>query len=77
MTNHTHDETAPAAEPDRFMRLPEVEAVTGYRRSTLYEKAGRGEFPKPYRLGERAVAWSAREVSDWIEARKRESREAA
>ncbi len=64
-------------EPDRFMRLPEVEAATGYRRSTLYEKAGRGEFPKPYRLGERAVAWSAREVSDWIEARKRESREAA
>ena len=30
-----------------------------------------GAFPKPVKLGERAVGWKADEIADWIETRER------
>lgn len=56
---------------ETLLRLPDVEARTGLRRSHLYSLAARGEFPKPLKLGDRASAWIEREVSDWINARIR------
>jgi prophage regulatory protein len=56
---------------EKLLRLPDVEARTGLRRSHLYALAARGEFPKPLKLGDRASAWIEREVSDWINSRIR------
>lgn len=56
-------------EPCRLLRLPEVARLTGLQRSSLYEMARQGEFPKPRQLTARAVAWRADEVSQWINAR--------
>lgn len=53
----------------QFLRLRQVEAKSGYKRSTIYEKIKSGEFPKPYPLGDRAVGWLADDVEGWIEAR--------
>jgi len=59
----------------RFLRLPEVIDVTGYRRSRIYELVGAGLFPKPVGLGGgRAVAWLSDEVEAWQQARIEASR---
>ena len=56
-------------EERRMMRRPEVERVTGISTSTLYEMIKCGEFPKPVRLGKRAVGWPETVVSDWLDSR--------
>jgi prophage regulatory protein len=41
--------------------------ITGLKRSALYERIGRGEFPKPVRIGSAAVRWVESEVVAWVE----------
>lgn len=53
----------------RFLRLPEVVQVTGYRRASIYKKMAAGEFPAPYALGPRAVGWKSTDVDQWIHSR--------
>ncbi len=57
-----------------LLRLPKVEAMTGYKRSTIYKKIKDGTFPAPIALGERASAWVETEINDWIESRIEQSR---
>lgn len=51
----------------RIIRLPEVETVTGKRRSAIYEGVAKGTFPAPIPLGPRAVGWLEDEIEDWQE----------
>lgn len=60
--------STPVSSPT-LIRLPAVIARTGLRKSQLYAMAGRGEFPKPLKLGSHATAWVESEVRQWIEAR--------
>jgi prophage regulatory protein len=53
----------------RILRLPEVEAVIGIKRSQIYEDILDGTFPAPVPLGERAVGWIEDEVVAWQDAR--------
>jgi prophage regulatory protein len=53
----------------RFLRLPDVKLIVGYGRTAIYQKIKSGEFPKPYPLGARAVAWLAEDIEAWIESR--------
>lgn len=48
-----------------FIRLPKVLALVGLSQSTIYDMASAGRFPKPVKLGERAVAWVKSEVLQW------------
>jgi prophage regulatory protein len=50
----------------QLLRLPQVMDRVGLRVTRLYELIGDGSFPKPIRLGERAVAWLESEVDAWI-----------
>jgi len=52
-----------------LLRLPAVMHVTGLRRSTLYRLIADEQFPRPVRLGPRAVAWRRSDVEAWSEAR--------
>ncbi|BBU68663.1 helix-turn-helix transcriptional regulator [Fluviibacter phosphoraccumulans] len=52
-----------------LLRFSMVKAKTGYPRSTLYYQISKGTFPKPVKLGERAVGWIAAEVDAVIQAR--------
>ncbi len=63
----------------RLIPLRDVLARTGLKRSTLYVRIGRGQFPKPVRLGPNRVGWVEQEVEDWIRARiaERDGEEAA
>lgn len=57
-----------------ILRRPQVEQRTGLSRSTLYQYIKDGDFPKPVRLGLRAVGWLESDISDWIAARVRGAR---
>lgn len=50
-----------------FYRLPKVAHFTGLARSTIYDQINKGQFPKPVKLGERAVAWRAADLKEWAE----------
>jgi prophage regulatory protein len=42
-------------------------AQTGLSRSTIYDLIGRGEFPRQFNLGPRAVGWVSEDVLAWID----------
>ena len=46
-----------------LLRRRQVELRTGYARSTLYLRIKQGMWPRPVRLGIRAVGWPAGEVA--------------
>ena len=52
-----------------FLRLQAVIRVTGLSRSTLYRLIADKQFPRPVRLGPRAVAWRRTDVEASGEAR--------
>lgn len=51
--------------PRRFLRLPQVEELTGFKRSHIYNLMKTGEFPSSVKLGARAVAWDSRAIEQW------------
>ena len=55
---------------DRILRRPEVEARTGLLRSTIYAMMAEDEFPKPLRLGKRAVGWTEAAIAEWLASRE-------
>jgi prophage regulatory protein len=60
-----------------LLRLPEVKAITGLSKSTLYVLIQEKSFPPPVRVGARAVAWVRSEVKQWAAERVHASRSAA
>lgn len=52
--------------PSRLVRLPEVIHRTGLSRSTIYRRMQFGQFPKPYPLSSRIVAWAETDIDQWI-----------
>lgn len=61
--------TRPAVPRDRLIRLPDVEAATGCKKSTIYLLLKQGKFPKPVRLSARMVAWPETSVLQWVQDR--------
>jgi prophage regulatory protein len=57
-----------------FLRLPEVKAVTGLSKSSLYDLIRANNFPAPVRLGPRTVAWVRSEIKQWAAERVLTSR---
>lgn len=52
-----------------ILRLPEVIIKTGRSRSTLYADIDAGRFPKPVKLGARAIGFVEDEIDAWIAQR--------
>ncbi|WP_161601146.1 helix-turn-helix transcriptional regulator [Neoaquamicrobium microcysteis] len=56
-------------EHQTLLRLADVLARTGLKRSTLYNLIARGDFPRPIRpQGLRVALFSSVAVSEWIES---------
>lgn len=53
----------------KILRRQEVEQLTGRRRSAIYADMAAGRFPKPIRVGERAVGWLESDIAAWQQAR--------
>ena len=53
----------------KIIKRPEVEAITGLSRSSIYAKIDDGTFPKAIKLSERSVGWLEHEVQEWLKNR--------
>ena len=53
----------------RVIRRHEVEKRTGKSRAGIYESMDAGTFPRPVRIGPRAVGWIESEIDDWLRQR--------
>ena len=51
----------------KIYRVKEVCGMTGLPLSTLYAKMLNKEFPRPIKLGRRAVGWKKSEVLRYLE----------
>ena len=66
-----------ANEDVSFLRLPEIKALTGLSKSSLYALIRANSFPAPVQLGPRTVAWVRSEIKQWAAERIEASRAAA
>lgn len=62
------DLVAPATSGStRLLRLPEVMARVGMKRSAIYQRMSEGRFPKSRSLGAKCAVWVEKEIEEWIE----------
>jgi prophage regulatory protein len=52
---------------ETILRRPEVEKRSGLSRSTIYLYMTEGRFPRPVRLGKRAVGWRDSDIRRWLD----------
>ncbi len=50
----------------KLLRLSAVKEITGRSRSSIYADPA---FPRPVKIGDRAVAWVEDEIRDWVSTR--------
>lgn len=55
----------------QILRFGEIERLLRLSKATVYRLIARGEFPRPIKLGPRAVGWRRCEVAEWLDARER------
>ncbi|MDY0743391.1 AlpA family phage regulatory protein [Paucibacter sp. R3-3] len=73
MQAQAQGETLTDSAIEALLRMPTVRRLTGLGRSTIYKMIAEDKFPKPVRIGERAVAWRESELNHWSQARPRSS----
>ena len=52
---------------ETLLRLPQVMKRTGLGRSSIYAGMRNNIFPKPIKLGKRAIAWTKSSIDNWID----------
>ena len=59
----------PVIEDERFLTLSEVENMTGFKKSFIYEQGEKGNFPRRRKIGQSA-RWVLSEVIEWMNNQK-------
>lgn len=59
----------PVIDDERLLRLSEVENMTGFKKSFIYEQGGKGNFPRRRKIGQSA-RWVLSEVIEWMNNQK-------
>ena len=49
----------------KIYRLPDVINMTGLSRSSIYLRVSTDEFPKPVKIGRRAIGWPEDSIIAW------------
>jgi len=62
-------ETSPPVRRDRFVRLNEVEHITGLKKSTLYRLMRERKFVQCVQITPRTTGWSEAQVLQWVQDR--------
>jgi prophage regulatory protein len=57
-----------------ILRRKQVQARIGLSCATIYAYMSEGTFPKPVKLGPRAVGWIESEVDQWLDAQVKQTR---
>ena len=58
----------------RFLRLPEVKAMTALSKASIYKRMATRQFPQSIRLGSRFTVWLEDELIEWINLRTEDAR---
>jgi prophage regulatory protein len=53
----------------KILRRPAVQLMTGLSCSTIYQQMADEVFPKPLKLGKRAVGWRESDIIQWLDSR--------
>ena len=59
----------PLVPRDRLLRLPDVSAIVGIRKSSIYALMKEGKFPKCIYITSKTVAWPESAVLAWVDDR--------
>jgi len=51
---------------DKILRLPQVMARVGLKKSAVYKMIANDEFPKQVKLGTHASGWLESDIQRWI-----------
>ena len=54
---------------DKLFPIHEVIDRTALSHSTIYRLMSEGLFPRPLRIGRRAVRWQEQDLTAWLESR--------
>jgi len=57
----------------RFYRRATLEDMLGISRSTIYRLMQNGDFPRPIKLGRRAVGWKSEDIDKWLLVQAKEA----
>ena len=69
--NSAHRHQGAGTAMPRLLTLHDVTQATALSRSAVYALMAQSRFPKPIRIGSRAVRWVEQEVLDFIASRPR------
>ena len=59
--------TMPASAPFKsLLRFRQVREIVPLSRSEIYRRIALGQFPRPVKLGERAVAWDSDQIQAYV-----------
>ena len=56
--------------PQHIIRRKEVEQRIELACSTIYAMMARGDFPRPIKIGQRAVGWRTEDIDNWLSDRE-------
>ena len=59
---------------EKILKLPDVMAITGLSRSSIYALIQNDAFPIQINLGERSVGWLETEIDIWIQQKVKQRR---
>ncbi|QXP83023.1 AlpA family transcriptional regulator [Methylococcus sp. Mc7] len=51
-----------------FWKITRVESECGVKKTFIYKQARLGRFPRPIKVGAKAVVWSSAQVQAWKRA---------
>ena len=49
-----------------ILRAKDLVEIVGVSKNTIHNWVKLGIFPKPFKLGPRAIGWRVEEVEDWL-----------
>ena len=52
-----------------ILRINDIKNITSMSNSTIYELIKADEFPRPKRIGKRAVGWLENDIQAWLDSR--------
>lgn len=54
----------------QLVRRSDVQKMVCLSRTTLYRLMGEGKFPRPIKIGDKAIAWRQADIEAWIASRE-------
>ena len=65
-----HQQISAALSDLQLLRREQVQALTGLKKSTLYNMVASGAFPAQVRVGVRGSRWKSAEIRQWLEVQQ-------